>query len=190
VEAIEVDAGVRLVALEPDRAEELQALVEQNRSWLAAWLGWARDQRLEDSRSFLEACAAKAASGQPPNYGIEVDGRLVGTLGNHGVDRENGSVELGYWLARSHSRRGVVTRCVRRLLDVYFDELKLHRVELRAAPGNGPSRRVAERLGFTYVGTIPQARRFHEHWLDMCLYSMLADEWPAKRAASAGPAPG
>lgn len=178
---LDVEDGVRLVPLVPGQEEEVQSVVEANRAWLSAWLSWARDQRLEDSRTFLEKCAAAERAGGPPTWGIRLDGRLVGTLGTHGIDRENGVAEIGYWLARSYTGNGLMTRCVARVVDHCFAGLGLHRVEIRAAPGNLPSRRVAERLGFAYEGTQREARRYHDRWLDMCLYSMLAHEWEARR---------
>jgi RimJ/RimL family protein N-acetyltransferase len=64
-----------------------------------------------------------------------------------------------------------------------FEELGYRRYEWKCNALNAPSRRAALRLGFTYEGTfrdhmIVKRRSRHTAW-----FSMLADEWPARKAA-------
>jgi ribosomal-protein-serine acetyltransferase len=191
MQAIDVGDGVRMVPVTVELADELQAVVEANRAHLAAWLPWARDQRHEDGRAFLEKSVKSMAAGRELVFGIFVDDRLAGLIDLRDIDRVAGHAAIGYWLALAHTRKGIVTRCVARLLGLGFADLGLHRVELRAAPGNGRSRAVPERLGFTLEGTAREVVPFHDRWLDLCVYSMLAHEWEAKRALPGAPtAPG
>ena len=53
----------------------------------------------------------------------------------------------------------------------------LNRVEIRAAPENRRSRAIPERLGFTEEGTLRQAERVGERYLDSAVYAMLAEDW-------------
>ena len=66
-------------------------------------------------------------------------------------------------------------------LDHAFDVMDLNRVELRAASGNTASRRIAERLGFVEEGTARQAQWLYDHFVDLVVYAMLADDWRAAR---------
>ena len=63
-----------------------------------------------------------------------------------------------------------------------FDELHYRRYEWKCDSLNAPSRRAAERLGFTYEGTFRQAVVYKGRNRDTAWYSLLDNEWPAQRA--------
>jgi ribosomal-protein-serine acetyltransferase len=43
------------------------------------------------------------------------------------------------------------------------------------------SRAIPERLGFVHEGTLREAERIGERWLDLAVYGMLASDWPPPR---------
>lgn len=77
-------------------------------------------------------------------------GPLLAATGLHA--RGPGVREVGYWLAREHRGRGYMTEAVTALTRWAVDSLGVHRLLWRAEVGNGPSRAVAERAGFTIEG--------------------------------------
>ena len=54
---------------------------------------------------------------------------------------------------------------------------ELNRIEIRAAVGNARSRAIPERLGFKQEGTLREAERVGDAYLDAVVYSMLGSEW-------------
>jgi ribosomal-protein-serine acetyltransferase len=72
-----------------------------------------------------------------------------------------------------------MTRAVRALVDHAVRDLRLNRVEIRIAPDNRRSRAVPERLGFRQEGTLRQAERVGDRYLDAVVFAMLASAWPA-----------
>lgn len=62
-------------------------------------------------------------------------------------------VELGYRLAHAHWGQGYVPEAAAALIDMAFDRLGLDRVMAMAVPENRNSKRVMEKLGFSYVET-------------------------------------
>jgi RimJ/RimL family protein N-acetyltransferase len=64
-----------------------------------------------------------------------------------------------------------------------FEELGYRRYEWKCNALNGPSRRAALRLGFTYEGTFRDHMVVKGRSRDTAWFSMLADEWPARKAA-------
>jgi RimJ/RimL family protein N-acetyltransferase len=70
------------------------------------------------------------------------------------LDREPGFGEIGYWVAAEARGRGIATRGVRLLADWCRDELGLTRIEVLPHKDNLPSRRVAEKAGFTDTGEL------------------------------------
>ncbi len=65
----------------------------------------------------------------------------------------------------------------RALVNHTLVELKLNRVEIRAAVENSKSRAIPEKLGFTNEGTLREACWLYDHFVDLVVYGMLARDW-------------
>jgi ribosomal-protein-serine acetyltransferase len=63
------------------------------------------------------------------------------------------------------------------MLDYLFDELGLHRVEIRCGTGNTRSCAIPERLGFTREGVLRQGEWVNDRWVDLVVWGMLEVEW-------------
>lgn len=82
--------------------------------------------------------------------------------------------ELSYHLYDDrHAGRGYVTEAVQLLVDYLFSTKKEHRIQLVIEPGNGASRRIAEKCGFTLEGTARGAFFVHGTSHDVLVYSLL-----------------
>jgi RimJ/RimL family protein N-acetyltransferase len=96
--------------------------------------------------------------------------------------------ELAYHLYdERHAGNGYVTEAVRLLVDYLFASRKEHRIQLVIEPGNGASRRIAEKCGFILEGTARGAffNRGENH--DVLVYSLLRTD-PRPWAGGAGDA--
>jgi ribosomal-protein-serine acetyltransferase len=161
---------------EESDAEELYAVVDANREYLARWMPWAADDDLEKVREFIRS-SRQLTDTNAFSLAIVEDGGIVGSVGFHRVDRENRLTSIGYWIAESAQGRGTVTLAVTALLDHAFGSWELNRVEIHAGVDNARSRAIPERLGFTQEGVLRQAERVGDRWVDHVMYSMLAEEW-------------
>ena len=84
---------------------------------------------------------------------------------------------LGYGLHPDHWGKGLVVEAVRPLIPDAFKYLEVGRIEISAAAPNLASRRVAEKLGFTYEGTLRQRMVVREKRYDAVYYGLLRGEW-------------
>ena len=73
--------------------------------------------------------------------------------------------------------KGVATEAARALLGLGFETMGLHRILMRIGVGNHPSRRVAEKLGFSYEGIAREEILVRGRWMDHEVYSLLEQEW-------------
>ncbi len=101
---------VHLRYLETADADELYALVDANREHLLPWMPWAADQDLERTKAFIAQTRKQLAENNGFQVAMVEDGRIIGALGFGAVDWDNRSSEIGYWIAREHEGRGLVTR--------------------------------------------------------------------------------
>lgn len=88
---------------------------------------------------------------------IDVDGEAVGAVGIHpqfDVYRRN--AELGYWIAKSHRGKGIMTEAVMQATARAFDILpNIQRVFARPFGSNLASQRVLEKAGFILEARMP-----------------------------------
>ncbi|MEU9805835.1 GNAT family protein [Mycobacterium sp. NPDC050853] len=108
----------------------------------------------QDAQRFVAASAAGWAGDVQYGLGFYLadSGLLAGTCVLKCVER--GVVDLGYWAAPAHRRRGLTVEAARRLCQWGFDELDIHRIEWWAVVGNTGSRAVAESMGFQVEGLL------------------------------------
>ena len=175
---IAISAKLVMKVLRPPDAAALYMLVDRNREHLREWLPWVDSSRSPaDTRKFIEMTYAQFQKGAAINYGIRVNGILAGVVGFHGFDRMHRVTSLGYWLAKDHCGQGIMRKCVAHCIDAAFTEEKMNRLYIRCAVGNERSRRIATSLGLTHEGTQRQAEFLYDHFVDVDVYSVLAEEW-------------
>jgi ribosomal-protein-serine acetyltransferase len=185
MEPLQVTDDAFLRPWEEADAAELSAAVAANREHLAPWLPWAESHGFEDAVEFIARSRAQAAADEGVQFGLWVDGKIVGGVGFHGVDRLNRSTSIGYWLAAEAQGRGLMTAAVRALLGQAFGAWDLHRVVIEAVPANTRSRAIPERLGFTEEAVLREAKLLRGRYEDAVLYAMLAPDWPSAPAREA-----
>jgi RimJ/RimL family protein N-acetyltransferase len=116
-----------------------------------------------DAESFVGMVSPRGwAAGEAASFGIfdRQTGRLQGSIAlMHLTNLEappGGGGELGYWCAPWARGRGVITDAAWLVCRWGFEGLGLARIDWYAEVGNAASRRVAEKLGFTFEGLLRQ----------------------------------
>lgn len=173
-----VAPGIEIRQFEMRDAEPAFDAVQRDRERLRNWLPWV-DYTLSvaDIRHFISRSQAQLDSNLGPQAGIWVDGEFSGSIGVHTIDWANRSSSIGYWISEGQQGKGVMTRCCKVMLDYLFNELALHRVEIRCGTGNHRSCAIPERLGFTQEGIARQAEWVNDRWVDLLVWSLLEEDW-------------
>jgi RimJ/RimL family protein N-acetyltransferase len=97
---------------------------------------------------------------------------------------EHGVIEIGHiWFAPEIQRTRQATEAIFLLARHAFDDLGYRRLEWKCDSLNGPSRRAAERFGFTYEGVFRQHMVVKGRNRDTAWFSMTDGEWPIRRLA-------
>lgn len=143
------------LVLEPPTPADAEAITEHCQDpEIQEWTTVPAPYSREDARAFLESVERDWADASNLTWALREDGRLIGMIGLG--RREARSAEIGYWLAPAVRGRGLMGRAVNAVVDHAFDPdgLGLEHLFWQAFVGNQPSRRVAERAGFTIEGAI------------------------------------
>ena len=100
-------------------------------------------------------------------------GHYLGSCGLCPVEREHATAGLGFWVRTAETRRGVATAAARLVAEAGFSHLGLNRIELLIAVRNAASRRVAEKLGAAYEGTLRKRLVLPAGPTDMAMYALV-----------------
>lgn len=144
---------------------------------LRRWMPWAREmQSVEQSEANARETRAKWLAREALDFTWfrKSDGEFVGRGGLHTIDWSIPKFEIGYWVRTSFARQGYCTEGTTALVAFARDALGARRLEIGSDARNTPSRRVAEKCGFTLEGILRQARRDNAGELsDACVYARV-----------------
>ena len=109
------------------------------------------------------------------------NGKVIGSLGLHADNkRPNINVrELGFVVSADHWGKGLATEAAKAAIAYAFEEQKLDLISTYHKTFNTRAKRVIEKCGFTYEGTLRQAsKRYDKQIFDAACYSILKSEYP------------
>jgi RimJ/RimL family protein N-acetyltransferase len=178
-------AHCRLEPLAAERhADDLYAayaLAPDGRDW--TYLSLEPFASADDYRRYAETASR---STDPRHFAVidQRSGKAVGTLALMRIDPKNGVVEVGYVTFSPLLKKTPLSTEAQFLLMQYvFDELGYRRYEWKCDSLNAPSRKTADRLGFTFEGIFRQAVVYKGRNRDTAWHAMLDTEWPQIRQA-------
>jgi RimJ/RimL family protein N-acetyltransferase len=138
-------------------------------------------------RADFDRWLARAAASEDPLYFAVVDsesGRCEGRQALMRIVPEHGVIEIGGILwGPAIARTRVATEALYLVARCAFDELGYRRLEWKCNALNEPSRRAAERFGFSYEGTFRQHMMVKDANRDTAWFSIIDKEWPALKQA-------
>ena len=170
----------RIEPLDTDRhAAELHAanlLDESGAMW--TYMPYGPFASLDEYQAW---CRQMTASDDPLFYAIidSASNRAVGVVSYLRVEPMLGAIEVGH-IAYSPllQRTAAATEAMYLMMRRAFAELGYRRYEWKCDALNEPSRRAADRLGFTFEGTFRQAIIYKGRNRDTAWYSVVDSEWP------------
>ncbi len=148
-------------------------------SW--AYMGYGPFTSEAALRSFI---ADFAATHDPIAWAIRPvsTGVATGWITLMDIQPKNAAIELGnIWFGPALQRTRAATEAMVMLLRLAADDLGYRRLVWKCNALNAPSRRAAERLGFTYEGTLRGHMVVKGRKRDTAYFAILDDEWPACR---------
>ncbi|UPK74205.1 GNAT family N-acetyltransferase [Nocardioidaceae bacterium SCSIO 66511] len=103
-------------------------------------------------------------------------GECVGEVVLNGYDEGSASCNFRTLFGENGRDRGLGTEAGKLIVAYGFDELGLHRIALEVYAFNPRARRAYEKVGFVHEGTLRDALRFDDEWVDASVMSMLATD--------------
>lgn len=164
-------------------AEELFDLVEKTRESLLPWLPWAHKNKTpEDEFDYLwNWCRKNWEEEKGYAYIIreKVSDRVVGSIDFFGIDNENKSGEIGYWLGEEFVGKGYMHEAIA-LLEAEIFKQGFNRIVINNDERNLRSINVAKRSGYQFDGLLRQALWSAQDncFCNVNVWSKLKDDLP------------
>lgn len=141
-----------------------------------------------DMVSFSPWLTRAAASSDPMFFAVvdKATGRAQGRQALMRIDAGNGVIEIGNILwGPAIARSRVATEALYLFASYAFDTLGYRRFEWKCNNHNEPSKRAAERFGFTFEGVFRQHMVQKGRNRDTAWFAMIDRDWPTLKAGYA-----
>lgn len=168
-------------ALETGHADELRAEVageDHDSLWT-----YLKETRPSDAEAFRAYIGGRLAGGTVDVTIRDGAGVACGLASLMRIDRANGVLEVGNIVLGPRLQRTTASTEAMSLLAHHVFGLGFRRFEWKCDSLNAPSRRAAERLGFTYEGTFRRHVVTKGRSRDTAWFAMTVDDWPRIAAA-------
>jgi ribosomal-protein-serine acetyltransferase len=150
-----IDAGPAVLRRwRPGDLDASCAAVFASLEHLRPWMPWALDFSRAAQAEFLVGSERDWNARVGFNYAILTDGAIAGSAGLM-ARIGPGGLEIGYWVHRAYTRRGLATAASAALVEQAFRLPGVDRVEIVHDELNIASAGVPRKLGFTKVGRRP-----------------------------------
>lgn len=177
---IKVNDKLKLVVPSIYQVDELVNLFQnsENLEFIGKYPDWPHNPNLKER---LAEWIDQSSEGAFLPLLILHGGEIAGICRLLNINYEHEKVEFGYILLPKFTKKGIATASVKAMLEFAFNELGLNRVELIIDSRNTDSIKLAERLDFTYEGTLRQDYKYKYSqpgkYSDGQVWSMLKSEY-------------
>lgn len=108
---------------------------------------------------------------------LKETGECIGQIAYFLVDSKNHFAEIEYCIGSAFQCRGFATEATKAVIRYGFEEMNLHKVQICTKTINVPSKRVIEKCGFTYEGTLRDYFYMDGEYVGRLYFSILRDEY-------------
>lgn len=168
-------ATSRLI-LRPITLKDVKDMFEFSSDEENTYFVYDKHESLKDTKDNIADFFMSAPLGK---YGIELKDRkkLIGSIDIR-VNKEHQSAEIGYILNRNFQKQGYMTEAAEKIIQLGFEELKLHKIFSSCDERNDASSNVLKRIGMVYEGTQRHVKRWKRNeWINQEHYSIVETDY-------------
>ena len=101
----------------------------------------------------------------------------IGSIAAVNLDDSVEKAEIGYCIGRKWWHRGIMSEALKAVVDYFFEDVGMNRVEAKHDPKNPHSGGVMKKCGMTFEGTARQDGRNNQGICDLSRWAILRSEW-------------
>lgn len=101
----------------------------------------------------------------------------IGQIAYFLVDSKNHFAEIEYCIGEDYQCKGLATEATKAVIAYGFDQMNLHKVQICTKTTNSASKRVIEKCGLTYEGTLRDYFYTDGQYVGRLFFSILKNEY-------------
>ncbi len=101
----------------------------------------------------------------------------IGSIGAVHMNEEISMVHIGYCIGRTWWHQGITYEAMKAVMDFFYKEVRVNRIESQYDPRNANSGKVMEKCGMKCEGIMRSSNRNNQGICDACYYALLKSEW-------------
>jgi ribosomal-protein-alanine N-acetyltransferase len=140
--------------------------------------GWEAHKTIDDTLEYVNYAIKKRDFGQPGVFAIinKENYKLIGTIEVHSYKEFKG--EIGFVLHPDYWNRGLVTEAAKAVIIYAMEILELERLQYCHFKGNEASKKVCEKLEFTFEGILRNKYLMYDgKVMDDVTYSITSNDY-------------
>lgn len=103
------------------------------------------------------------------------DGKIIGLI-TFNVFEVNETVEVSYALDERYFNKGYMSEAVNKVKEFAFKEMNVNRFQASCCASNAASKRVIEKCGLNYEGTLKNYLKLKDGYHDMHMFGLVNEE--------------
>ena len=161
----------------------------------AVFKNWASDEKvqkmyseptystLEETKGLLDKYIGNYTREDYYRWAVidKESGECIGQIAYFLVDSKNHFAEIEYCIGAQFQRKGYATEAAKAVIAFGFDKMNLHKVQICCKTINEPSRKVIEKCGLTFEGTLRDYFFMDGQYVGRNYFSILRDEYENRR---------
>jgi [ribosomal protein S5]-alanine N-acetyltransferase len=101
------------------------------------------------------------------------DQHFYGAIGFSDIHPVNHRAEIGFWLMPEYWGKGYIPEAASQIIKYGFEQMELHRIYAYVETENANSKKVLQKLGFEYEGTMKESEMKNGGWIDLQMYAVI-----------------
>ena len=168
------------LTLRPFRVTDAQKMYDNwaSDSKVTEFLTWQPHDSVDSTKALLKLWAKEYSNYSYYNWGIELDGELIGSIAVVDQSDEDERCDIGYCLGTAYWNHGYITEALKSVIDFLFIEAGYNRIQAWHDVNNPASGRAMVKAGMQYEGTLKQ---MYAHpnggFRDVNIYSITRSEY-------------
>ena len=143
------------------------------------FLTWPTHKDVEASKAVINLWIKESESENNYQWGIELKDtkEVIGSIGVVNIALDIEAVEIGYCIGKNYWRQGIMSESFKALIDFFFQEVQVNRIEAKHDTNNPGSGKVMSKCGLKFEGIKRKGGINNTGICDMAYYAILKSDW-------------